>query len=179
VKLANDKLDLVRRRVQNETTGHLGRKHDPLYRARRLLVRADDRLDERGRTKLVGLLNAGDPKGEVRMAWHAKEVCREVYSPMDFDNALQFVTRLAADLQDDSCPPEIHQLGRTVNRWKAQIANWHKAHLTNGPTETMNGLIKRIKRVAFGLVNFRHHRIRSLLYAGRPAWELLATIKPR
>jgi transposase len=179
VKLANDKLDLVRRRVQNDTTGHRGRKHDPLYRARRLLVRADDRLDERGRTKLVGLLNAGDPKGEVRMAWHAKEVCREVYSPMDFGTALEFVTRLAADLQDDSCPPEINQLGRTVHRWRMQIANWHKAHLTNGPTETMNNLIKRIKRVAFGLVNFRHHCVRSLLYAGKPNWDLLATITPR
>jgi hypothetical protein len=30
--------------------------------------------------------------------------------------------------------------------------------------------------MAFGLVNFRHHRVRSLLYAGRPNWELLATI---
>jgi transposase len=43
----------------------------------------------------------------------------------------------------------------------------------------MNNLIKRIKRVAFGLVNFRHHRVRSLLYAGKPNWDLLPTITPR
>jgi hypothetical protein len=30
----------------------------------------------------------------------------------------------------------------------------------------VNNLAKRIKRVAFGLVNFRHHRVRCLLYAG-------------
>lgn len=76
VKLANERLDEVRRRVQNETLGHRGRKHDPLYRSRRLLTKADERLDDRGREKLVGLLEAGDPKGEVRMAWHAKEVVR-------------------------------------------------------------------------------------------------------
>jgi transposase len=35
VKLANQRLDEVRRRVQNETLGHRGRKHDPLDRSRR------------------------------------------------------------------------------------------------------------------------------------------------
>jgi transposase len=54
VKLANAKLDEVRRRVQNDTLGHRGRKTDPLYRCRRLLTRADERLDDKGRTKLLG-----------------------------------------------------------------------------------------------------------------------------
>ena len=36
MKHANSKLDECRRRVQNETLGHRGRKHDPLYRSRRL-----------------------------------------------------------------------------------------------------------------------------------------------
>jgi transposase len=34
-KLANAAIDDVRRRVQQETTGHRGRKPDPLYRSRR------------------------------------------------------------------------------------------------------------------------------------------------
>jgi transposase len=71
IRLANSKLDECRRRVQNETIGHRGRKDDPLYRARRLLTKAHERLDERGDTKLRGLLEAGDPRGEVRTAWHA------------------------------------------------------------------------------------------------------------
>jgi transposase len=61
VKLANTKLDECRRRVQNETLGHRGRKDDPLDRARRLLTKAHERLDAAGDTKLVGLLRAGDP----------------------------------------------------------------------------------------------------------------------
>ena len=73
VKLANTALDDVRRRVQNQTLGHRGHKHDPLYRARKLLVSASERITEAGRTKLRGLLDAGDPYGEVRDAWHAKE----------------------------------------------------------------------------------------------------------
>jgi transposase len=83
VRLANAKLDECRRRVQNETVGHRGRKDDPLYRARRLLTKAHERLDERGDTRLRGLLEAGDPRGEVRTAWHAKEVTRSIYEITD------------------------------------------------------------------------------------------------
>ena len=39
--LANTKLDECRRRVQNETLGHRGRKADPLLPCRRLLTKAE------------------------------------------------------------------------------------------------------------------------------------------
>ena len=177
--LANTKLDECRRRVQNETLGHRGRKHDPLYRCRRLLTRADERLDDHGRIRLLGLLEAGDPRGEVRMAWHAKEVVRSLYEHTDPELAVTFVDRLGRDLQDESCPVEVRSLGRTLIRWRDQIAAWHQAHVSNGPTEAANNLIKRVKRVAFGFTRWRNYRIRVLLYAGRPNWDLLTTITPR
>jgi transposase len=74
VKLANTALDETRRRVQNETLGHRSRKHDPLYRARRLLTIGHERLSPDRDDRLQGLLRAGDPRGEVRMAWHSKGV---------------------------------------------------------------------------------------------------------
>ena len=46
-------------------------------------------------------------------------------------------------------------------------------------TEAANNLIKRVKRVAFGFRRFRNYRIRALLYAGKPNWDLLTTITPR
>ncbi len=48
--------------MQNDTLGHRGRKDDPLYRCRRLLTKADERLTDKGRSKLLGLLEAGDPQ---------------------------------------------------------------------------------------------------------------------
>ena len=142
--------------------------------------RADRRTEGGdGRAKLLGLLDAGDPRGEVRTAWHAKEVVRSIYEHHDPDLAAAFVDRLGHDLQDGSCPIEVRSLGRTLLRWKEQIAAWHRAHVTNGPTEAANNLIKRIKRVAFGFTRFRNYRIRVLLYAGKPNWDLLATITPR
>lgn len=180
VKLANSKLDECRRRVQNETVGHRGRKDDALYRARRLLTKAHERLDEHGEQKLLGLLNAGDPRGEVRMAWHAKVVVRSIYEIPDAEFVEQFVDQLGVDLQDQSCPPEVRSLGRTIVRWRDQIVAWHQALVSNGPTEAVNNLVKRIKRICgFGFRRFAHYRIRVLLYAGRPNWGLLATITPR
>ncbi len=179
VKLANSKLDECRRRVQNETLGHRGRKDDPLYRVRRLLTKAHERLDERGDDKLRGLLQAGDPRGEVQMTWHAKETIRSIYDIDDCDLAAEFVDQLTDDLRDDSMPPEVRSLGRTMGRWRDQIVAWHRARVSNGPTEAVNNLVKRIKRVAFGIANLRNYRIRALLYAGKPNWDLLPTLTPR
>jgi transposase len=65
VRHANSKVDECRRRVQNETLGHRGRKSGPLLRSRRLLTLAEERMSVGGREKLMGLLRAGDPRGEV------------------------------------------------------------------------------------------------------------------
>ncbi len=51
--------------------------------------------------------------------------------------------------------------------------------MTNAATEAANNLIKRVKRAAFGFTRFANYRILSLLYAGRPNWDLLATVTPR
>ena len=79
IRLANQRLDEVRRRVQNETLGHRGRKGDPLYRIWRLLTAAHEKISHRRDTRLRGLLDAGDLHGEVRLAWHAKETVRGIY----------------------------------------------------------------------------------------------------
>ena len=41
---------------------------------------------------------------------------------------------------------------------------------------TVNNLIKRVKRAAFGFTSFRNYRVRSLLYAGKPDWAQLNLI---
>jgi exodeoxyribonuclease V alpha subunit len=49
VRLAGGALDRCRRRVQQDTHGHRGRKDDPLYRARRTLHTGSDLLTDRQR----------------------------------------------------------------------------------------------------------------------------------
>ena len=79
VRHATAQVDLARRRVQNEVFGHRGRKDDPLYRARRLLTMAAERLDENGTEKMLGLVRAGDRYGQVEMTWSAKDRPRALH----------------------------------------------------------------------------------------------------
>ncbi len=178
VKHANTKLDECRRRVQNQTMGHRGRKTDPLYRCRQLLTKADERLSDHATTKLRGLLAAGDPDGDVATAWRAKEAVRDIYTHTNATLAMAWTQRLAEELKAAHQPIEVRSLGRTLTKWKHQIVAWHQAHVSNGLQITINNLIKRVKRAAFGFTNFRNYRIRSLLYAGAPDWGLLPTITP-
>jgi transposase len=76
-------------------------------------------------------------------------------------------------------PPEIQRLGRTLRDWFDKIANFHLARVSNGPTEALNNLIKRIKRIGFGFRNFENYRIRALLYAGKPNLRVLGSIVVR
>ncbi len=178
IKVANSRVDECRRRVQNETLGHRGRKDDPLFRSRRLLTKGHERLDEKGNEKLIGLLEAGDPNGEVRMTWHAKETLRGFYD-QDPEDAEGFLDELIAEFADESHPSEVRSLGRMLRTWRDQILAWHQARVSNGPTESINNLIKRIKRIGFGFRRFKNYRTRVLLYAGKPNWDLLATVTPR
>jgi hypothetical protein len=115
-----------------------------------------DRPPDRGRQPRDhrpggGLLAAGDPKHEVADAWTAKEAVREIYRIGDPALALDWVSELAATLDDRTYSPEIRRLGRTLKRWGPQIAAWHTSRASNGPVEAINNLAKRIKRVAFGI----------------------------
>ncbi len=164
--------------MQNQTLGHRGHKDDPLYRCRRLLAKADERLGDQGRSKLVGLLKAGDPHGEVRTAWHAKEVLRSVpgrdlSGPPNDRAAEPLDLRRTISVLEVLTEPD-HELGRQ-GRVDDVI---DRAQVSNGSTEADNNLVKRVKRVAFGFASFENYRIRALLCAGKPNWDRLASVTP-
>ena len=179
ISLANRSLDAVRRRVQTEQTGHRGRRDDPLYRARRVLLRGEEHLDAAATERLWSLLALGDPGAEVAIAYRVKERLREFYRTKDPDVAQAMLRELESHCRRRTMPPEIQRLGRTIGVWFEKITNFHLARVSNGPTEALNNLIKRIKRIGFGFRNFENYRIRALLYAGKPNWRVLGSIVVR
>jgi transposase len=179
VSLANRALDAVRRRVQNEQTGHRGRRDDPLYRVRRVLLRGEEHLDAGASERLWSLLALGDPGAEVAIAYRVKERLRDFYRTRDPEPAKAMLKELEEHCRRRTMPPEIQRLGRTLRAWFDKIANFHLARVSNGPTEALNNLIKRIKRIGFGFRNFENYRIRALLYAGKPNWRVLGSIVVR
>jgi transposase len=179
IALANRALDGVRRRVQTEQTGHRGRRDDPLYRARRVLLMGEEKLDDKATARLTSLLELGDPNAEVAIAYRIKERFRDFYRERDPDTARQLLEELKGHCQKRAMPPEIQKLGRTIETWFDKLCNYHLARMSNGPTEALNNLIKRIKRIGFGFRNFENYRIRALLYAGKPNWRVLGSIVVR
>jgi transposase len=179
ISLANRSLDAIRRRVQIEQLGHRGRRDDPLYRARRLLLRGEERLSDEASERLASLLELGDPGAEVAIAYRVKERLRDFYRCTDPDEAEAMLLELQTHCTKKAMPPEIRRLGRTLKNWFEKIANFHLARVSNGPTEALNNLIKRIKRIGFGFRNFENYRIRALLYAGKPNWRVLGSIVVR
>ena len=131
IALANRALDAVRRRVQNEVTGHRGRKDDPLYRVRRVLLRGEERLDEIAAARLASLLELGDPNGEVAIAYRIKERLRDFYGTYDPEEARAMLEVLVAHCVKRAMPPEIQKLGRTIQHWFDKICNFHLSRVSN------------------------------------------------
>ena len=69
VKLAGDALDEVRRRVQQDTTGHRGRTGDPLYQIRLLLCASRHRLTPRQKERLREAFTADEAHTGVEVAY--------------------------------------------------------------------------------------------------------------
>jgi transposase len=169
VRVANRCLDTVRRRVQNETLAHRGRKHDPLYRIRKILLTGSERLDERGTERMLLGLRVGDPHDEVLGAWLAKENVRDVYlAARPRDAALLLDKTIAGCLADPV--DEIVSLGNTLKSWRAEILAHHTTGASNGPTEGLNLLVKKVKRCGHGFRTFEHYRLRVLLHTGAITW---------
>src|SRR5215213_6855817 len=163
VRLANAVVDQVRRRVQQATLGHRGRKCDPLYRIRKLLLTAAEQLTSRGRGRLRAGLTAGDPTGAVAAAWQGKELLRAVYAAAGTAAARAALDRFYR-WADSVGVPELSRLARTVRAWEAEVLAFHTTDgCSNGPTEAMNLRIKKVKRVGHGFRNCTNYRLRLLL----------------
>jgi transposase len=169
VRVANRCVDTVRRRVQNETLGHRGRKDDPLYRVRKLLVAGSERLDERGTHRLLLGLRIGDPHDDLLGAWLAKESLRDVYLTDDVTEAAFLLDKTIAGCAADDVE-EIRSLGATLGSWRSEILAHHDTGASNGPTEGLNLCVKRVKRCGHGFKRFEHYRLRVLLHAGGVTW---------
>jgi len=178
IRLANLVVDQVRRRTQQATLGHRGRKRDPLYRIRKLLLTAQEQLTQRGRGRLWAGLAAGDPTGEVAAAWQGKELLRAVYRAVGPAAARTALDRFY-HWADGVGVPELSRLARTVKVWEAEILAFHATDgCSNGPTEAVNLLVKKVKRVGHGFRNFTNYRLRLLLHCG-VRWQTHRTARLR
>ena len=166
MRLGVQAVDEVRRRVQQQTLGHRGRTGDPLYGIRRELRRGADKLSERALERVCTALDVGDPDGEVAAAWWCAQQLRDVYRAASSEQGRQRAATVLEALL--SCPvPELVRLGRTLRSWRSEwLASFDTGGASNGPTEALNLLIDKIRRLGHGFRNYDNYRLRLLLYCG-------------
>ena len=174
VKLGFDAVDAVRRRVQQQTTGHRGRAGDPLFGIRRLLRRGHDRHSERSWARLLAGLDAGDADQQVAKAWIAAQELRLLYRQPTRARAEQRLLAWFTRVAEDEVP-ELLRLARTLDAWRTELLAYVDTRgVSNGPTEAVNALIKKIKRIGHGFRNLDNYRLRLLLHCG-VAWQTAPT----
>ena len=153
-------------RVQQDTTGHRGRKGDPLYQIRLLLRASRDRLTKRQQERLREAFTADEAHISVEVTYLLTQQVREVFHQATPAQGQRLAARLIESLPACSIP-EIARLGRTLRKWKdAFLAYFDTGGASNGPTEAINGIIELGRRIARGYRNPTNYQLRMLLIAG-------------
>ncbi|WP_345314502.1 ISL3 family transposase, partial [Gordonia alkaliphila] len=170
IKLANDMVTAVRRRVTWDQRGRRGRAVDPEWANRRRLLTARERLSEHSYAKMWNALRAKDPGNEILAAYIVKEELRGLLAlarsrPDDHHLAYQFYKFL--DLCAQVNLPEVVKLATTIEKWWPAVAAFIGTTITNARTEGYNRLVKQVKRAACGFRNLENSRRRIRFHCTR------------
>jgi transposase len=177
IMLANKAVTAVRQRVTRELLGRRGRKLDPVWANRRLLLRGRERLSQAALARMWNGCVDHDPSGQILSAWIAKEELRALCATAATGGHRADIGRrlwafyswcAAADI------PELTTLAETIETWWPAIEVFLTTGLTNARTEGTNRLIKQVKRAACGFRNRDNYRRRVRLHCTRQTRRLSA-----
>jgi transposase len=152
VRLAGQALDECRRRVQQATRGHRGRKTDPLYRARRTLHTGADLLTDKQKNRLTDLFTS-DEHVEVEATWGIYQRMIAAYREPDRTRGRELMQKLIHSVSRGvpAALTEVTTIGRTLNKRAADIlAYFDRPGTSNGPTEAINGRLEHLRGSALG-----------------------------
>jgi transposase len=165
VKLANDTVSEVRRRIATQRRGRRGRKTDPEYTVRNLLRRNHEDLSDRAFAKLWNtLVDLGEPGLMILKAWIAKEELRRLLAlagtgcdrNVIADRLYRFYTWCA-----DAGVDELARLATTIQTWWPCIEAFLHTKITNAASEGYNRVVKLDARNAYGYRNPENQRLRT------------------
>jgi transposase len=163
VRVANEAVTKCRARVQHAVHGHRGRRGDPLYANRKLLLIGAERLDQSGWDRLWDTFD-----DELLEVWAGKELVRDIYLT---DDPAEAAFRLDTAIEwcaDPDAPTELAALEMTLRKWRREILAHHATGASNGRVEAANVTIKNVKRSGRGFRNLTNYRHRILLASQHP-----------
>jgi transposase len=177
IMLANRAVTAVRQRVTRDLLGRRGRKIDPTWANRRLLLRGRERLSQPALARMWNGCVDHDQSGQILSAWIAKEELRALCATAargghrhEIRDRLWAFYQWCADAQI----PELTTLAETIESWWPAIEVFLTTGITNARTEGTNRLIKQVKRAACGFRNRENYRRRVRLHCTRHTRRLSA-----
>lgn len=150
-------IENVRKRLQKDMQPSLRRYYK---RSKRLILAKYETLSNENKEACELMLYYND---DLRKAHYLKEWFYKICAnPKYSEQRKDFFDWIC---NAESCGiPEFEKCAATYRHWSSEILNSFKySHISNGPTEGFNNKIKVLKRISYGIRNFKHFRTRILL----------------
>ena len=130
---------------------------------RYLLIKKDAKLTEKDKERLAVLKNTHPELYQIT------RLRQQLYDWYETETTPEVATEILERWLADSAQLETKALDgfcNTLRNWKPEIISFFIHRVTSGFVEGVNCKIRLIKRIAFGLPNFDHFRLRILWACG-------------
>jgi transposase len=158
VKLMNEKLTEIRRRLHRELEDGLGK--EVLKGSRWILMKNPENLsaehNERERLEEALRLNA-----PLSMAYYMKEDLRQIWSQGDKKAGEEFLNDWIARAMASGVSP-LMTMAKTMSACRSGILAWYDHPISSGPMEGTNNKIKTMKRQAYGYRDQEFFKLRIM-----------------
>lgn len=155
IRVVINSLENVRKRIQKEFHDA---KRKWFKRSRQLLLKPEYKLTDEDKIELNRMLNSSS---ELEKAWILKERFYEIFRKVTRTEAKKELRDWLL-LANQLSIPEFKHCITTFTNWRTEIANIIGENVSNGFIEGSNNKIKVLKRISFGVQNFRRLRNRIL-----------------
>lgn len=155
IRVVINSLENVRKRIQKEFHDA---KRKWFKRSRHLLLKPEYKLTDYDNIELNRMLNSSS---ELEKAWILKEKFYEIFRKVTRTEAKKELRDWLL-LANQLSIPEFKHCITTFTNWRTEIANIIGENVSNGFIEGSNNKIKVLKRISFGVQNFKRFRNRIL-----------------
>lgn len=155
IRVVINSLENVRKRIQKEFHDA---KRKWFKRSRHLLFKPEYKLTDDDKIELNRMLNSSP---ELEKAWILKERFYEIFRKVTRTEAKKELRDWLL-LANQLSIPEFKHCITTFTNWRTEIANIISENVSNGFIEGSNNKIKVLKRISFGVQNFKRFRNRIL-----------------
>jgi transposase len=154
VKLFNDKLSSLRRRLQGEAKDKEAKESLKGIRFDLLKREPSEKGAERLEKALA--LNA-----DLAVAHTLKELLSDIWEQDDETDAFGCLIEWIEDAEWSKIP-EMKEFAKTLRKHWQEILNFYDAEITTGPLEGLNNKIKTLKRQSYGFRDQEYFKLKIL-----------------